>query len=65
MNQTMLTREEFDRLWHSGQYDKIWNRDMAIAWLEEMTKYPSGNKFTRAAARCELHLLHGPSRKAR
>ncbi|WP_157657369.1 hypothetical protein [Burkholderia ubonensis] len=49
-----MTREEFDRLWDSRQFDKIWNRDRAIAALEQMATFPNGNKFTRAAARREL-----------
>ncbi|KOR22779.1 hypothetical protein [Burkholderia cenocepacia] len=52
-NQT-LSREEFDRLWDSGQHDKIWSRDKAIVALEKMAKFGSGNKFTRAEARREL-----------
>ncbi len=49
-----MSREEFDRLWESGQQDKIWSREKAIEALEKMTKFGSGNRVTRAAARREL-----------
>ncbi|AOI92778.1 hypothetical protein [Burkholderia pseudomultivorans] len=49
-----MSREEFDRLWESGEQDKIWSREKAIEALEKMTKFGSGNRLTRAAARREL-----------
>lgn len=49
-----MSREEFDRLWESGQQDKIWSREKAIEALEKMTKVGSGNRVTRAAACREL-----------
>lgn len=52
-----MTREEFDALWSAGQFDQIWSRDRAIAALEKLATFPSGNKFTRAAARRDLHAL--------
>ncbi|VVD87398.1 hypothetical protein [Pandoraea anhela] len=60
MSETMMTREEFDRLWQGGQHDKIWSREKAIALLEEMARYPNGNKSIRAAARRELRALSAP-----
>lgn len=60
-----MTQAEFDRLWDSGQFDQIWSRDRAIAVLEQMATFPNGNKFTRAAARRELHDLLGTSRRLR
>ncbi|VVE72427.1 hypothetical protein PAN31117_04386 [Pandoraea anapnoica] len=65
MNETMMTREEFDRLWESGQHEKIWSRGRAIALLEEMARYPNGNKSIRAAARRELRALSVPPCKTR
>ncbi|MFA8389735.1 hypothetical protein ACEPUD_06355 [Burkholderia ubonensis] len=59
-----MTREEFDRLWDSRQFDKIWNRDRAIAALEQMAAFPNGNKFTRAAARRELQQVLDSTRRA-
>lgn len=49
-----ISREEFDRLWESGEQDKIWSREKAIEALEKMTKFGSGNLLTRATARREL-----------
>ncbi|WP_175774173.1 hypothetical protein [Burkholderia anthina] len=52
-----MTFEEFERLWDSGQRDKLWSLGHAIDALEQMAAFPNGNKFTRAAARRELLAL--------
>lgn len=52
-----MTEQEFNLLWDSRQFDQIWNRDRAIAAMEQMATFPNGNKFTRAEARRELRLF--------
>lgn len=52
-----MTEQEFDRLWDSGQFNQIWNRDRAIAAMVSMAKYPNGNARSRAEARRELRLF--------
>jgi hypothetical protein len=50
-----MTRQEFDRLWDSGQLNQIWNRDRAVEVLSAEAKWPNGNMQTRAAARRALN----------
>jgi hypothetical protein len=57
-----MTKEEFDRLWGSGQRDKLWNRDMAIAALVAIANSDDADEGTKEGARQEILVLVGAKR---